>query len=240
MNMSSNEVTSKTINSATEIVKITPVQPVFAVTWQITNRCNYDCMYCDVPMFHVTKDVFLKTHEKSLLELKNNWLHIYNQAITTDKKIKMSITGGEPTLNKNLLPFFQWLRDNYNNKIDSMGITSNGSASLTTYKKLYSVLDWISISLHTEHVDIDNFLKKMLPLGDFISNTNKTLHLNLMDVYWLTPEIKDYLTSKLSNQQKIFYTFNKVVYEDRQHRNYPIFLYNHEHSKFKFNFDTVN
>jgi MoaA/NifB/PqqE/SkfB family radical SAM enzyme len=220
----SQEVNEKSFD--VPIVKIVPAENVFSLVWQLTNRCNWHCMYCSIPREHVHPDDLLKTREKTLDELKDIWRSMYKEISKTGLDIKISITGGEPTINKDLYALLKWLRTEYKD-IVMVGITTNSSASANTYKKLFEHLEYISMSLHTEHANIDEFLELAIELGNHIQGTGKTVHLNLMDEYWLTDRAKQHIVTVLEGKP-VNYTFNTVYYENRANREEPIFIAKNE------------
>jgi MoaA/NifB/PqqE/SkfB family radical SAM enzyme len=82
-----------------EIVKVTPVEKYFSITWRITTRCNYDCMYCPTK-WHDSTGVL---HDLS--KLQSAWQLIVSQTKHLNLPYKLSFSGGEVTINKNFLPF---------------------------------------------------------------------------------------------------------------------------------------
>ena len=104
-----------------KIIKIEPVNPTFTITWFVGLRCNFDCMYCP-PKYHNLIDADL-----TLLEFQNRWNEIFAKTQKRGLKYKLSFTGGEVTVNKNFLPFLQWLDMNYKEYISEIGFTTNGS-----------------------------------------------------------------------------------------------------------------
>ena len=120
------------------IVQVTPVPESFAISWKLTTRCNYDCMYCPT-MWHDTTST-----NHSLEVLQTAWHDIYSKTKSKNLKYKISFSGGEVTSNKHFLPFVAWLRENYNNHILKLLVTTNGSATLKYYTNLYQSIDNIS------------------------------------------------------------------------------------------------
>ena len=202
------------------IVQVTPVPESFAISWKLTTRCNYDCMYCPT-MWHDTTST-----NHSLEVLQTAWHDIYSKTKSKNLKYKISFSGGEVTSNKHFLPFVAWLRENYNNHILKLLVTTNGSATLKYYTNLYQSIDNISFSVHSEHVNEQEFFDMILALKKSI-NHNKFLHVNIMNEFWNQERIPLYI--ELLNRHNISYNVNEIDY-GLQTRSIPII-------KGKFNLD---
>ena len=141
----------------TKIIKITPVEDTFTVTWTMHVRCNYDCMYCP-PSRH---DDYSEL--PSLENLQSKWQQIYDKTSHIGRPYKIVLSGGEPTANKNLLPFVVWLRTTFKEKIHSIGMVSNGSASANHYLKLFEYLIFKKKSIKLKFKEVE-FKFNMTPL----------------------------------------------------------------------------
>lgn len=157
---------------------------------------------------------------KSLEELKTLWQEIFKKTYQINKPYKISISGGEPTINKNFIPFLEWLTSEYGEYIKVIGVTTNGSASTRYYLKLFSLLNYIAFSTHSEHMQIDRFFESAIALSDHARKNNKSFNVNIMKEFWADKEIAEYVAR--CQQHKIYYTFSKVDYE-KQTRPIPIF-----------------
>lgn len=194
------------------IIKVTPTSNVFSITWEIGRRCNYDCMYCS-PQWHDNT-----SKHKSLAELQQNWIEIFNKTNQKNLQYKIAFTGGEVTANKDFLPFLEWLRDNYNKYLSQLLITTNGSATADYYKKLFLVVDNISFSTHSEHINEQKFFDMVIELKNTIDKT-KFIHVNIMDEFWNRDRIPAY--EKILQHNSISYNVNQVEYA-HQTRTIPI------------------
>jgi len=184
------------------VIKITPVESYFSITWAITNKCNYDCMYCPAAL-HAGDHVY------SLSKMQSYWLDIFAKTQDKNLKYKISFTGGEVTTNKDFAPFVAWLRENYNDRIHSILLTTNGSASVAYYTKLYHSVDNISFSFHGEHADEKLFYDKMVKLKKIIDPKN-FIHVNIMDEYWIKDRIPLY--TKILTGHEISHSINSINY----------------------------
>ena len=194
------------------IIQVTPTDQCFSITWELGRRCNYDCMYCG-PQWHDDH-----SKHKSLDELKANWIGIYEQSQYLGLLYKISFTGGEVTGNRDFYPFVKWLRENYGNRIKKLLLTTNGSATYKYYVKMFEVMDNISFSVHSEHIDEQKFFDTVIKLHSTIAR-DKFIHVNIMNEFWNQDRILMY--ERLLKQHKISYNVNKIEYS-YQTRTIPI------------------
>lgn len=170
-------------------------------------------MYCS-PEYHNDTDDY-----HSLEQLQKAWVSLHSQSAVRNLKYKISFSGGEPTVNKNFLPFIQWLRSEYNDNIAQILVTTNGSANLRYYLRLYKYVDNISFSIHSEHVDEDKFFKMVIALKNNML-PNKFIHVNIMNEFWNQERIDYY--KKILDSNSISYSVNEINYA-YQTRSIPIF-----------------
>lgn len=196
------------------IVEIRPSTEFFSITWTITTRCNYDCMYCPAEVHDTTSNFW------TLEEFQKQWTSIFEKTSHLGLKYKISMSGGEATINKNFLPFLKWLKSEYGDHIGQLLLTSNGSASVNYYKKLYALIDNLSFGLHSEHVNEVEFFEKLIELNKFAKSLDKVLHVDLMDEEWNQARIPHY--EKILEENKITYSRNQINYKYST-RTYPIF-----------------
>ena len=107
--------------------------PIWRAEILLTDRCNFKCPYCRGLDNKLRGD---RNFDKTVGILA--WL--FNNEL-----VNIRFSGGEPTLDKNLLNYVILCR---NNKVKRIAISTNGSATLDCYKELinYGVNDF-SISL---------------------------------------------------------------------------------------------
>lgn len=195
----------------TRVIQVFPTEEYFSITWELGRRCNYDCMYCG-PQWHDST-----SKHKSLAELKANWIGIYEQSKYLGLKYKISFTGGEVTGNKDFYPFVNWLRDEYKD-VGQILLTTNGSATYKYYAKLFEVVDNISFSVHSEHIDEQKFFDTVIKLNQTI-DCHKFIHVNIMDEYWNQERIPAY--QNLLSEHNISHSVNEIDYT-QQTRIIPI------------------
>ena len=195
------------------IVQVTPTEKYFSITWKLSIRCNYDCMYCPTKWHDTTSP------QHSLETLQNSWLSIYEKTKDSGLLYKISFTGGEVTSNKNFLPFVEWLRSNYADRIFMLLVTTNGSATFKYYSSLFNSINNISFSVHSEHINEKKFFKMIVDLKQSI-DTTRFLHVNIMNEFWNQDRIISY--EKLLAANGISYHVNEIDYGLKT-RDIPIF-----------------
>jgi organic radical activating enzyme len=196
-----------------KIISVTPIDNYFSITWQLGIRCNYDCMYCPTSYHDSTSP------QHSLETLQRAWINIVAKTKYHNLPYKIAFTGGELTTNKHFLPFVSWLRQNYNQNLFKMLLTTNGSATYKYYKKAFEVIDNISFSVHSEHIDESKFFNMIIRLHNTI-DSSKFMSVNIMDEFWNRSRIPAY--TNLLTQHNISHSVNAIDYQ-HQTRTIPIF-----------------
>lgn len=184
------------------IVAVRPVDEYFIITWQVDLKCNFDCMYCP-PNFHN-----LTSTTKSLEQLQNVWLKVFESSKNKNLKYKINFTGGEISLNKDFTNFVKWLRKNYNEYLYQLGIGTNGSASTKFYVELIKYVDFITFSTHSEFFNEKKFFENVLACTNEIVGTEKTVQVNIMNEPWHTQRIKTYVD--FFTKKNINFTVNEI------------------------------
>ena len=151
------EYESGEIIAVAESNKIT--ENVLPLDWSPTKRCNYDCSYCP-PTVHDNHSPL-----PDLAELKQMATDILSPH--KNRRVRISISGGEPTLWPDLLLFVQHLDSMLKRK--RIRIMTNGTASIQRLIELQQYSRLI-VSLHHEYVS-DKLLNKFL---DFLNKTPHT------------------------------------------------------------------
>lgn len=146
------------------------------------------------------------------------WRNIYEKSQDRNLRYKISFTGGEVTANKNFLPLVKWLRSEYD-AIDMILITTNGSASLNYYRQLVQVVESMSFSVHSEHINEKEFFAKVEALDPLMVRPRKSFHVNIMDEYWNRDRIPKY--QKWLDDRGISHSINTINYKFKT-REFPI------------------
>ncbi|AOY75672.1 radical SAM protein [Clostridium formicaceticum] len=128
----------------------------FEIYWLLGYQCNYTCSYCFYKMKE--KNVF-KVSDDQLRNATNNIASLHN------KKIKVDLVGGEPTI----FPYYQqliWDLEKLPN-VEMIQTETNLSRSLKYFEELFSQTVNIekltfSASYHFEFAKQDEFIEKIL------------------------------------------------------------------------------
>ena len=195
-----------------KIIQVIPTEQYFSLNWQVGIRCNYDCMYCS-PEWH---DDHSRHH--SLEKLQQAWTKIWEATRHHGLPYKIAFTGGELTTNKHFLPFVSWLRENFDQHLFKLMLTTNGSATYKYYLKMFDAIDNITFSVHSEHIDEQKFFDTVIKLKNTIAS-DRFLQVAIMDERWNQERIKLYID--LLERNQISYTVNEVDYT-YQTRTIPI------------------
>ncbi len=121
-------------------IKIQANDPnTFKIIWQITSACTYHCEYCPKELHEGTsKEIDLKDFEGFLDLFKN-------------RKIVMTITGGEPTIHPQFLEIANLLKE----KNVKTVVDSNLSRTLRFYQEAGPLIDNWCITLHPSQHQLD-------------------------------------------------------------------------------------
>lgn len=140
----------------------------YKVVWRTHNVCNFSCPYC----FQKNSNDLKKINSyypivNKIIDKINNELNKLN-----GKQIEIAFMGGEPTL-INLYNIIQKIEPKSN--FISFKIFTNFSASLEKYQKIFSLENdnkriGLSISIHDDIINFDNYIKKVLKLKKKIFN----------------------------------------------------------------------
>lgn len=155
---------------------------------------------------------------KSMDTLKNIWLDIVSKTSHKNLKYKIAFTGGEVTGNKNFLPFVKWLRGTYDQHIDKILLTTNGSAGFAYYKHLLTLVNNVSFTTHSEHINEKKFFDTVCRLQSVL-NTHNHIHVNIMDEWWNKDRIQHYC--KILSDNKVSFSVNQIDWS-QQTRSTPI------------------
>jgi len=195
-----------------KIIKVEPATPMIALTWMISTRCNYDCMYCPTAWHDST------SKHPDLDNLKQVWDNFYENTRAQQQPYKVSFTGGEVTANRSFLPLVEYIR-NGNFNIGQLLVTTNGSASEKYYTKLAASVDAISFSTHSEFFDEQEFFNKVEKINAIMVRPQKSVHVNIMDESWNQHRIPVY--QSWLTQRGISHSVNTVDYTN-QIRSMPV------------------
>jgi hypothetical protein len=163
-------------------------------------------MYCPSELHDKT------SRHPDLEKLKTAWQSLYQKTKDQQLPYKISFTGGEVTANKSFLPLVEYLSAGEFD-IGQLIVTTNGSASLTYYKKLARLVDAISFSTHSEFIDEKTFFDKVSTINSIMIRPTKSFHLNIMNEFWNQNRIELY--KSWCETHNVSYSINTIDYSSQ-------------------------
>ena len=125
-----------------------------SIIWDIGRLCNFDCSYCSKNSHNNFEPV---KNLKSMMNVYQNINKFWNQ---TNERLKFSITGGEPTVYKDYLPFVKKLKED-----DQIVMTTTNGSNSTEYYAELALYSDIAFSIHLKYVDrlgLDKFINNVV------------------------------------------------------------------------------
>lgn len=140
---------------------------VYKIEWNFGKRCNFHCSYCDeFTHDNYSKHVTFETAKRTVDKIVDK---------TRGKKIKINLTGGEPSVNPNIKQIIGYM---HNQGIE-VGMTTNGSRTLEFYKEIIPKMSSILFSYHMEYHNRDILPEKIVKLQEYISTFDRYIHLHV-------------------------------------------------------------
>jgi organic radical activating enzyme len=173
-----------------KLLEVYPKEKYLAITWQVSDNCNYKCSYCNTGNWG-------KLHKND--GNQRQYIENLRQIIDNYKKngynaFKLYLSGGEPTIWKNLIPVVEFFKSYAPN--NTVAINTNLSRATSWWKKHYHLFDDIVASFHIEQVDKDRYFQNSLFLCDKINYMcNKLLMHD--ERFWEVVEYGEMLKDKL-------------------------------------------
>jgi len=167
----------------------------YFIEWILTDECNFKCSYC----FRLNNKRFID-NKKILLTLEN----IIN--FSKKHKLKIILTGGEPTILKNFNNILITLLDN---NID-FDLNTNGTGLYKISKNVLEKIKMVSVSWHLEYLSE----KQILDLCRNFSNINININIVITN-----KNINYFRNNKIFekiNNIGIEYTIVKDIYFDNK------------------------
>ena len=121
------------------------------IDWNMGNTCNYSCTYCDD---HIHNGTFPWADIEVAFEWAKKCTDHYK---SLGKRILWNLLGGEPTVWKDFISFFNRVKD-YDPDC-RIRVLTNGSRTVAWWNKASKYLDDVIISYHPESADIQHLLK---------------------------------------------------------------------------------
>ena len=152
------------------IIKINNTNQIIYVYWVLSDFCNQHCSYCPKELhsghFHSQGYPFKKDID-SLLD------KLIDTSKQKNKKIHISIAGGEPTLHPELPYILDRLKPH-----SFIEIITNGTRNVTWWETIKSLPDRIIITLHPEYYNSKK--TRIDELSTFLFNNKIDFQFNLM------------------------------------------------------------
>lgn len=146
-----------------KLLKIYPKKKYLAITWQVSDHCNYRCSYCNEGNWggHNKNDANTNTYITNLKEIINRYVDAGYEAF------KIYFSGGEPTIWKNLIPIAEFFKDYAPN--NTVAINTNLSRDTKWWENNYTIFDDVVASFHAEQVNKKRYFNNSLLLCDKIN-----------------------------------------------------------------------
>lgn len=171
------------------------------IEWNLGKRCNYDCSYCPSSI-----------HDNSSPHTDINILKgTIDKLLTTGKKLRISFTGGEPTVHPRLEELIQYMR-NFD-MIEFISVTTNGTRPTSYYRAL--PVDQLVFSVHFEY-DWQKLLNTILSLyiSDELSTAPKGI-IQLMAHQDKMKQVKEFVETL--DFYKLPYNIRRVRWTEGDH-----------------------
>jgi len=136
----------------------------FYINWHITNKCNLRCKHCYQDRFDNSDDI---TFDKIVSVFKN----ITNTLEKWNKKLIVTVTGGEPFLKQELLKILYLL--DKNNLVEKINIITNGTIlneEILKIKNKIFKFDTLFISLDGTTPDVNDNIRGKNVFNKVIKN----------------------------------------------------------------------
>lgn len=147
------------------------------IEWNMGKRCNFDCSYCGADLHDNTSTHMpLEKFEYTIKKL-SEFYH--------DRKIRISLTGGEPFVHPNIIDILK-LFPKYG--INEVSTITNGSLPVEKYQQALEHINSLIFSWHFEHLRVDHMKNVLLGIKDI---PNKHIHVHLMYLPGMLDEVKE-------------------------------------------------
>lgn len=145
-----------------------------SINWTFTEYCNYDCSYCFYRASSNKKGY-------KFVGLDSLKIAADNICKLTNSRVDIILTGGEPTMHPDFIPFIEYILDKNKMNNIKINIITNMSRNLSFFKELAEILSEypnrvsINASLHYEYANIDDFVERVKYTASCGINTNVLL-----------------------------------------------------------------
>jgi organic radical activating enzyme len=170
--------------------------PVLFITWQTSDVCNYRCSYCNPGNWGGNQP------NEDLVVYQRNLEGILDQMWSKGyRKIKLFLSGGEPTHWQGMLPMLQWFRG-LSDWRTTVAVNTNLSKPTVWWERFYHHFDDVVASYHPEWVKHDVFMANAQLLS---TNVNYlAVRMMMAEAHW---------DSQLTRADEIFAALPNVTLE---------------------------
>jgi len=127
-------------------------EPVLFITWQTSDVCNHRCGYCNPGNYGGTQpNTDIKAYQRNMATML---------AAMRDrgfKRIKLFLSGGEPTHWQGLIPMLDWFKFSSDYDV-TVAINTNLSRPTVWWERFHSYFDDVVASYHPEWVKHEQFM----------------------------------------------------------------------------------
>jgi MoaA/NifB/PqqE/SkfB family radical SAM enzyme len=182
-----------------------PHQGSIKVEWNLGKRCNYDCSYCPASIHdnsspHTDIEILKATVDKLM---------------TLGKPIRLSFTGGEPTVHPKFRELLQYCK---HVGVSWISVTTNGTLPAAFYNTL--PIDQLVFSIHFEY----DWMRVCNTLMSVASESNISVIAQLMAHHKHMPEVKAALHTLKANS--ISTTVRRIRWTEGDHDLFDDMRYN--------------
>jgi len=170
-----------------------PHQDTIKIEWNLGKRCNLDCAYCPTDI-HDQKS---KHTDLSIIKSTIDKLKTFN------KPIRISLTGGEPTVHPNINEIIEYIHKN----LSWLNITTNGTRSPSWYAE--QPVSHYVFSLHFDNKNWKRISENILEFSALNElNDNIPFHVHLMAHYQYIHELKQVVSN--FEKENVKYTLRRI------------------------------
>lgn len=174
-----------------KLIAIEAPEPYLAVTWQVSNYCNFKCSYCNPGNWgganpnNGNLDIYI-----------NNLKSIIDKYLSIGyKNFKFFFSGGEPTAWRNFIPICEFLKSYVT---CTLAVNTNLSRPLDWWQKHYHLFDDVVASFHVEFTKKERYEENNIFLCDKVNylSTKMLLH---DERFWEVVEFGNHLKTVMPN-----------------------------------------
>lgn len=145
------------------LLEIYPKHKYLAITWQVSDHCNFRCGYCNEGNWGGRH----KNDDNGLIYVKHIREIIDRYVDQGYNAFKLYLSGGEPTIWKNLIPVASFFKEYAPN--NTVAINTNLSRATSWWEENYTLFDDVVASFHWDGADKERYLANSMLLCDKIN-----------------------------------------------------------------------